>query len=856
MHTVWQDLRYGIRMLVKNPGFSAIAVLTLALGIGANTAIFTVLNSVLLNSLPVRNPQRLVLLTDPGAGGMSVGSSTGDRDMLTYAEFQDLAARNQVLSGIFAADGMRSQMPVAVEGSEPSGEGAGGGEGVEGAEGVVQLVSGSFFGVLGVDPLLGRTFDTGVDKARDANPVAVISYGFWQSRFGGDTSVLSRKLRIRKTVYDVIGVMPQRFFGMTVGTAPDVWVPLTMQAEVYPGQDWLTVEKHPIEKTEWMQVMGRLKPGVSVAQAKASLDLTFQQYLQSQLGGIQESDRHNFLNQHLPVADGRRGASMLQNQFGTPLLILMGVVGLVLLIACGNVANLLLARATSRQKEIAVRVALGAGRARLFRQLLTESVLLAGIGGLLGLLLARWADSVLLRLVSSGSTPIPLDTHPDAIILGFTLGVSLLTGILFGLAPALRASRVDLNAVLKGTSRGVIGGAGQGKRASVGKILVVGQVAFSLLLLIVAGLFVHSFQKLSEVQLGYDHDHLLLFGVDPIESGYKGPAIAEMYKDLMDNIRAIPGVRGVTLSQNGLFSHSESADGIKIDGYKPPSGQNMHARFDEVGPNYFATVGIPILMGRDMTADDGGTGQRVGVINQTMARYYFGNESPIGRRIWDTFPTNVTDFVVVGVAADAKYNDLREDTPRRFYVPFFHPIGDATFARVEVRVSGNPSSVADAVRAAVKQAAPNLPPLGIHTMNDLVSESLTSDRMVTKLTGFFGALAVLLACIGIYGIMAYAVAARTGEIGIRMALGADRGNVVWLVLRESLLLVAIGVAIGLPAVIGVSKLIKSLLFGLTPADPLALGLASLLMFGVAALAGYLPARRAARTDPMVALRYE
>jgi len=840
-----RDLRYAFRVLLKNPGFTAVAVITLALGIGANTAIFTVLNSILLNSLPVKNPQQLVLVTAPNAGGMGVGSSRGNRDLLTYAEFQDLAARNQVLSGILAADTLHGEIPVG--GSEPGGEGA---------EASVNMVSGAFFEVLGVDPLLGRTFTPEVDKLRDANPVAVISYSFWQRRFGGDPSVLSQKLRIKATLYDVIGVMPPRFFGTTVGFAPDIWVPLTMQPEVYPGEDWLTVEKHPVEKTEWLQVMGRLKPGVTVAQAKASLDLTFQQYLQSQLGGITENDRHKFLDQHLPVSDGRRGASMLQDRFGTPLLILMGVVGLVLLIACGNVANLLLARATSRRKEVAVRVALGAGRARLFRQLLTESVLLAGIGGLLGLLLAQWADVVLLRLVSEGPSPIPLDTHPDATVLGFTLGVSILTGMLFGLVPAFRASRVDLNAVLKGTSRGVIGGAGEGKRAPIGKILVVAQVAFSLLLLIVAGLFVHSFLKLSEVQLGYDHDHLLLFGVDPVESGYKGPAVAELYKALTENIRSIPGVRGVTLSQNGLFSHSESADQISIEGYKPASGQTMRARFDEVGPNYFTTVGIPILMGRDITAEDSGSGQRVGLINQTMARYYFGHENPIGRRIWDMFPTSHTDFVVVGVAADAKYNNLREETPRRFYVPFFNPIGEATFAHLEVRVSGNPSLVADAVRGAVRQTAPNLPPLKIHTMNDLVSQSLTSDRMLTRLTGFFGALAALLACIGIYGIMAYAVAGRTSEIGIRMALGAGRRSVVWLVLRESLLLVVIGVAIGLPAVIGVSKLIKSLLFGLTPADPLALGLASLLMIVVAAVAGYVPARRAARTEPVVALRYE
>jgi predicted permease len=373
---------------------------------------------------------------------------------------------------------------------------------------------------------------------------------------------------------------------------------------------------------------------------------------------------------------------------------------------------------------------------------------------------------------------------------------------------------------------------------------------------VVAGLFVHSFQKLTEVQLGYDHDHLLLFGVDPVESGYRGPAIAQLYKDMLDNIRSVPGVRGVTLSQNGLFSHSESNDQISIDGYKPKSGQQMSARFDEVGPNYFTTVGIPVLMGRDITPEDGGSGQRVGLINQTMARYYFGDESPIGKRIWDMFPTSHTDFIVVGVAADAKYNSMREKTPRRFYVPFFHPIGEADFARIEVRAAGDPSSLAAAVRAAVNQTAPTLPPIEFHTMNDLVSESLTSDRMITKLTGFFGALAVLLACIGIYGIMAYAVAGRTGEIGIRMALGARRGDVVWLVLRECLLLVVIGLAIGLPAVLGASKLIKTLLFGLTAADPLALSLATALMFVVAALAGYIPALRASRTDPMVALRYE
>ena len=711
--------------------------------------------------------------------------------------------------------------------------------------------------MLGVDAIIGRTFTAEVDNARDANPVAVISYNFWQSRFGGDTTVLGRRLRIRQTSYEVIGVAPKSFFGETVGNSPDLYVPLTMQAEIFPGQDFLSPEKNPVEKTMWLQVLARMKPGVTIEQAKASINVTFQQYLQSQLGsGVPEDDRKHFLDQHIALVAGGRGASTLHAQFGQPLLILMGVVGLVLLVACANVANLLLARAASRQKEIAVRVAMGARPSRLFRQLLTESILLAGIGGVIGLLLAQWADAILLQLVSRGPSPIPLNVQPDAKILGFTLGISLLTGVLFGLAPAFRAARVDLNSVLKGTSRGSVGTATQGGKVPVGKVLVVAQVALSLLLLIVAGLFVHSFQKLANVQIGYDRDHLLLFSINPIESGYKGPAIAQLYKDMLDRIRTVPGVRAASLSQNGLFSHSESADEISIEGYAPKSGQDMDARFDEIGPNYFSTVGIPILVGREIGPQDSGNGQRVGVINQTMARYYFGEESPIGRRIWDMFPTSRTDFVVVGVAADAKYNSLDEKTPRRFYVPFFNPIGETNFARLEIRTSGDPTAVASGVREAVKSTSSTLPQIEVHTMNDMVSNSLTRDSMITKLAGFFGALAVLLSCIGIYGIMAYAVAGRTSELGLRMALGAQRGNILWLVLRESMLLVLIGVAIGLPAVYGAGKLVSSLLFGLTAADPIALAGATALMFIVAAVAGYIPARRAAQTDPIVALRYE
>lgn len=850
MATFWQDLRYGVRMLVRSPGFTAVAVLTLALGIGANTAIFTVINSVLLSTLPVKNPQQLAFLTDPSAAGMSIGQQSGNRDQLTYHEYLAIRDRNTVFSGVLAIQSETAPLPLSVGSTAGEAE-------QDGPQATVNMTSGNYFDVLGASPILGRAYTSDVDRLRDANPVAVISYSFWQNQFGGARSAIGSKVRIRRTTFEIIGVAPRNFFGLTVGYAPDIWVPLTMQSEVYPGYDWLARSKNPHEKTEWLQVVGRLKPGVTVAQAKASVNVLFQQYLEAQLGSTATAnDRKNFLDQHLAVAGGSHGASVVRENFERPLLILMGVVGLVLLIACANVANLLLARAASRKKEIAVRVALGAGRGRLFRQLLTESTLLALAGAVLGFLLAPWADAVLLRLVSGGQAPIPLNVQPDLTILAFTLGVALLTGVLFGLAPAYRASRVDLNDVLKGTSRGVVGGTARKGRAPIGKVLVVGQVALSLLLLIVAGLFIRSFQKLSDVNLGYDRDHLLVFSVFPRTAGYEGAAGTEVLKEMLDRLRLIPGVRGATLSDNGLLSHSDSRDEITIDGYAPKSGQQMHARFDEVGPNFFSTIGTPILIGREIGPEDSGNGQRVGVINETMARYFFGNESPIGRRIWDMFPTTHTDFVVVGVVGDSKHNSLREKPEPRFYVPYFHPIGEESYAVIIVRSAGSVSSVTPAIRKAVSQVAPNLPLKQIRTMNDLVNESLSTETMITKLAGFFGALAVLLACIGIYGIMAYAVTGRTNEIGIRMALGAQKKDVLWLVLRETLLLVLIGVAIGLPAVYGAAQLIKSQLFGLSAADPVSLILATVLMFVVAVIAAYIPARRASRTDPMVALRYE
>jgi predicted permease len=843
------DVRYGLRVLRKNPGFTAASVLTLALGIGANTAIFTILNSVLLSNLPVKDPQQLVLLTNPDMHGRQIGFGDGERDLLTYPEFQDLSARNQVFDGMLAADSYIQKQDVSVVAS---------GESASDSSAQIGLVSGSYFSVLGVNPILGRVFTTEVDRVRDANPVAVISYGFWQSRFGGDPSAIGKKIRLLKTTYDVIGVTPARFVGETVGYAIDIWLPLSMQTEAIPGRDYLSMETNPFQKREWLQVMGRLKPGVSLAQANSSINLLFQQYLTAQTEtGMSADQKRTFMTQRIAMIAGGRGASTLQAKFGKPLQILMGVVGLVLLIACANVANLLLARAASRQREIAVRVAMGAGAGRLFRQVLTESILLAGIGGAFGLLIARWADSALLRLVSGSRAPVPLDVHLNAAVLTFTLGVSMLTGILFGLVPALRASRADIGTIIKGTSRGLVGGAGHRSRLPMGKVLVVVQVTLSLLLLVAAGLFVRSFQKLSEVNLGYDRDHLLVFRVSPTVYGYKGPAMMQLYKDMLDRIAALPGVRGATLSENGLLTNQDTNDPIIVEGRPPKTGEGSDSsNSDEIGPNYFSTAGIPILMGREIDRGDNGNGPRVGVINQTFAKYFYGGSIPLGTRVSVITPTGNEDFEVVGVAADAKYHSMREKPSRRFYIPFFNPVGNVGGAYVIVHESGNSAALPASIREIVKQSAPNLPAPDISTMNEIVDDSLTVDRMVTKLSGVFGGLAIVLSCIGIYGIMAYSVAGRTNEIGIRMALGAQRDAVLWMILRESLLLVLIGVAIGLPAVAAAGRLISSLLFGITPADPLALILATGLMFLIGALASYIPANRAMRIDPMMALRYE
>jgi predicted permease len=842
------DVRYALRILRKSPGFTSVAILSLALGIGANTAVFSLIDAVMLRLLPVADPQQLVLLSEPGSGGLNVGISTGDRNLYSYPEYIQLRDGNQVFSGLLAVQSTGGRSSITIGGSA----------GKEPAS--VKLASGNFFSTLGVQPAIGRFFGPEEDRTPGAAPVAVISYSFWKRRFGLSAEVLGQTVTIHRTAFTVIGAGPQGFFGDAVGEAPDLWIPLTMQQQALPGRDFLVQPPGSVEKVMWLRLAGRLKPGIPPAQAKASINVVFQHALANDNGpNPTEEMKRNAAETRIQTYSGARGVSGLRSQFSEPLLVLMSFVGLVLLIACANLANLLLARSTAREREIGIRLALGAKRGRLVRQLVCESILLAFLGGVLGVLLAYWAARGLLVMASGGDTPIPLDTAPDLRLLAFAFGVSLLTGLLFGIVPALRITRVDLNPVLKDNSRGVTasGTSGRRWRFSLGKSLVAFQVGISVVLLIGAGLFVRSLANLSSVKLGYDPERLLMVRLDPRAAGYKSAAAGQLYERILERIASVPGVRAASVSQNGLFSGREGGDRISVEGYTSSNNRDLNARFDQVGPGYFETVGIPLLLGREFTRQDGGTAPRVCLINETMAKFYFGDRNAIGKHVTDEFPDTRATFEIVGVVKDAKYLNVREETPRRFYLPFFRPLdGEIESGNLMIRTNAEPSSVLSGVRREIAGMDSTLGVDTANTVSQQIDRSLTQDRLIARLSIFFGGLALLLACIGLYGVMSYAIARRTSEIGIRMALGAQRGDVLRMILSESMVMVIAGVLVGVPSAIALSRLVASRLFGLKAADPTTLSAAVLVLSAVAVIAALIPALRASRVDPLRAVRYE
>ena len=642
----------------------------------------------------------------------------------------------------------------------------------------------------------------------------------------------------------VIGVTPRKFFGVTPGNAPDLFIPVAMQLRVAPGWAEHRPSLFQANDSWWLRVMGRLQPGVKLQQARAALDVIFRQSITAGLSSLPPP-------QEMPAIEvslGSKGLSDLRSEFSQPLFILMIVVGLVVLIACVNVANLLMARAAARQKETAVRLALGAGRLRLVRQLLTESVLLAMMGGALGMVLATSGESLLLSLVSGGETPLALDLRPDVRILGFCLVCSLLTGILFGLAPALRGTRVDLTPALKVTA-GILGAHDDRSKRGLGKLLVASQVAMCLVLLTGASLFVRSLQKLNAIDAGFNRYNLLLFSIDGTASGYRSLRLGTLYQDIQARLQGIPGVRSVSLSQHRLIGGSASTAGVEVPGYKRRPNEQMSSWMNWVGSGFFETMGIPILIGRGISARDSETAPKVVVINEAFARHYFANEVPVGKRLGD-------NTQIVGIVKNAKFNRLQHEAPPTVYVPYLQNLESIEGMNFEARTVGNPTAIVRDVRSAVAAVDRNLPLFDVKTQVQQIDESLVQERLFARLSTLFGMLALLLASIGLYGVMSYAVVRRTSEIGIRMALGAECGEVLWLVLRETMLVVTIGLGIGLPAAVASTRLIRNRLFGLEPADPLAISGATLVLIVVTVLAGYLPARRASRVDPMIALRYE
>ncbi len=863
LETLGQDIRYGTRQLRRSPGLTAVAIISLALGIGANTAIFSLLDAVLLKSLPVQNPHQLVLLDWVSQAWPSVVNSlTGSMNdddggrttstSFSYPAYEQIRDHTEAFASTAALAGAESELNIGYEGQPGRALG--------------EMVSGNFFSTLGIQSTVGHLL-TPEDDRLQAAPDAVISYGYWQRRFGGDPAMLGRSIMVNSVPFTVVGVTPADFLGVQPGHAIDVWLPLHSQPQVEPSWSLFSPSSSGQSGTPdpaalfaahdnwWVVILARMKPGVSATQAKTNAEVTFQQALTPDI----KSGAKPQATPHLEVSSGGKGFEGVRGDLTPPLYTLMAVVGVVLLIACANVANLMLARSATRRKEIAVRLAVGAGRGRLIRQLLTESILLAALGGAAGFALSFWGTNLLVALLASGREPMVLSVTPDPRVLCFAAVVSLLTGILCGISPALRSTRLDLTPALKRTSGALQTGLSweRGRRLGLGKALVVAQVALSVLLLVGATMFVRTLANLQNLNAGFNTQNLLLFQIDPTQDGYSGPRLAAFYQELARRLESVIGVRSVSMSFHRLLSGSISTVGVKIPGYTPKPGEKsdaLRAYLNGVGSRFFETLGIPVLLGRAVDDGDTATAPRVAVVNQAFVRRYLGDGNPLGR----TFSfggKNDRQISIVGVVGDAKYGSLRRDVPPTVYLPYLQNPREAPMD-FEVRATGNPVDLESAVYRVAKDMDQNLALYDVNTQVEEINKSLFQERLFARLTGFFGALAALLACVGIYGVMAFTVARRTREIGIRMALGASRGEVTGMVLRETSLLMLVGIVVGIALAAGAMRLISSFLYGLKPTDPATLALSAFIMAAAGILASYVPSRRASRVDPLVALREE
>jgi predicted permease len=831
LESFYHDAAYGARALLRSPALTLVALLSLAFGIGANTAIFGLLNAVMLRSLPVKDPSQLVLLGKGDTTGIT--DDFARTNLYSYPFYRQMQQQNEVFSDTAAIFSITSGGHGVVEGrteSEPMN---------------VQLVSGTYFQTLGVRALMGRTLNDADDDSEGDHPVAVISYAWWKRSLAQDPNVLNRKLRLGATIYNIIGVAPPEFFGTKVGDAPDMWIPLSMVKAVPPNYGG-----YKDNFSESLLIMGRLKPDVSLAQATSNVNLLFRQILLGFPDAKLSQENLQELNKaKVPLTPMATGLSELRHQFSKPLQILMAVVALVLLIACANIANLLLARSTARARELAVRQALGARRGRLVRQLLTESLILALSGGALGVAFASIANRLLLRMISGGPKIIPLDISIDLRLLAFTFAVTVSTAILFGTIPAIRATSIQLTDALKDGR----GPQAAGARNPLARALVVSQVALSLVLMVGAGLFLRSLVNLNDVDTGFNKENVLRLEIDSSSAGYTlgEPREIALDQQIEERVSALPGVKAASFSaftfHEGSWNSTVFVPGTNI-------GKDTNVKHNVIGNGYFATMQIPLLAGRNFSTSDTSTSQHVAIISEHLAKILFPLGNPIGRHYGLGGDKPEDDVTVIGVAKDVKFGHLTEEPVNLDYVPYTqHPWG---FGDFEVRYTGNFAPIAAAVQQTIHSIDRTLPITGVTTLDEQVARTLTDQRLVAQLSTFFGLLAVFLSSIGIYGLMSYVVSRRTNEIGIRMALGAGRANVRWLVMREILSLVAIGVAIGIPAALAGDRLVANMLFGVKSTDPASLLGAVALLLTVAVFAGYFPARRASRVDPMEALRYE
>ena len=885
MTTLIQDLRYGLRMLAANAGFTVVAVLTLALGIGANTAIFSLIDAVMLRALPVRDQSSLVAMSwrahkRPRRNSTSsFGDCASDRGRdknpggcsLPYPFFELIHSEKEAFSSATAFAGPAR---LVLSGNGPA-RMAGG-----------ELVTGDYFSTVGVNAVVGRTLGP-ADDSPSAPPAVVLTYAFWQDAFGGDRSAIGRTIVLNSVPFTIVGVTEPNFTSLTPGKTQDLFLPLSMDSRL--SIPWMGRREERSLNSWWLVIVARLKTGVTLQSAQAEASLLFRnEMLTGEKPLSKASD-----DPRIVLRPAQSGLDGERSFISMPLYVLMSAVGLVLLIACANVAGLLLSRAAARQKEMAVRLALGAGRLRMMRQLLTESVMLSLGGGVLGVLVAIWGVPALTGLMSSGGDrPFPFVVGPDWRVLGFTICISLFAGILFGLAPALRSTRLDLTPALRESASGLPGGEMRsGWRFHLGKALVAIQVALSIVVLIGAGLVVRTLRNLRSIHPGFDTRNLLLFSINPTLQKYSDSKIQNLYRDLQERLAALPGVISVSYSSDSLLSGSLWTSDLHVEGQAEKSTQEVDML--AVGPDFYKTLRIPLLEGRAFTGADfeqaaqaaaaGQAPQQTAtpsgvlsaakssataappipvLVNASFVRTYLEGQNPLGKRLTEgdssgtsgdaTEKPKITKaWEIIGVAGDTKYVDLRRDVHPAVYVPVTG--GGATF---ELRTASTPTALIPAVRRTVSDADNNVPIFGVRTQSQRIDELLTQERLIARLGSCFGGLALLLACVGLYGLLSYEVARRTREIGIRMALGAERADVLRGIAGQGLRITIVGVVAGIAAGAAVTRFLSSLLFGLKANDPVTFAGVSLILIAVALLACYLPARRATKVDPMVALRYE